>query len=419
MKSHQTKIFIIISAIALASLLAIQIVYLIKSAKIKEDLFNEKAIMALSKTVDELCADKQMCANIGNCCSSGDMSECKLNLGDAEIKRIDSLLKSNMAFYNFHIDYSFEMIKPNNKTDYVFAAKENNSNTFKKKLEEVVSKNGVELKLIFPDKKQFILAEMGPLFISSVALILILLLFFWQTVRSLLKEKMIAQHTTDFLNNMTHEFKTPLTNISLASKMMVKEPNVSNKEKVNYYSNIISDENEKLRLQVEQVLGMTELERGEIPIVKTEINIHELLNNAAKSMQLQLGNKEGELNFKLDATKFILKGDKNHLLNTFCNLIDNAIKYAKEKPEIAISTSNNMNFITILVSDKGVGIEPNYRKKVFEKFFRVPTGDVHNVKGFGLGLAYVKKIIELHNGTIELESELNKGTTFKITLPLA
>ncbi|MGZ4077476.1 MAG: sensor histidine kinase, partial [Bacteroidia bacterium] len=322
MKSYRTKIFIIISALALASLLAIQVEYLFQSAKIKEDLFNEKANMVLSKTVDELCSDKQMCANLGTCCTSGNMTECKLNLGTAEIKRIDSLLKNNMAFYNFHIDYSFEMIKPN-KPEIIIPYQESKSNTFKKRLEEVVNENGLELKLVFPDKKQFIIAEMGPLFISSIALILIILFFFWRTVSSLIKEKMISQHTTDFLNNMTHEFKTPLTNISLAGKMLIKEPNISNKEKINYYSGIITDENEKLRLQVEQVLGMTELERGEIPILKTEVNIHELLTNAAKRMNLQLENKQGKLNLKLEAHNFILNGDKNHLLNAFSNLIDN------------------------------------------------------------------------------------------------
>lgn len=416
MKNVKTKLFIGISALALAILLIIQVEWIVNSANIKEELFNEKATMVLSKTVEALCADAEMCQRFGEC-RSLEGKECKLMLSRMEINRIDSLLKLNMASYNFHIDYSFELIKHYKK------ASENlnegsKKNIFRKRLEEVVNKKGLELKLVFPDKKQFIIAEMGSMFISSILLIVIILVFFWITIRSLWREKMISQHTTDFLNNMTHEFKTPLANISLASKMITKEPNITNTEKIKYYTTIILDENEKLRLQVEQVLSMAALERGEIPIVKTAINFGEILENAIKCMNIQLEAKEGTLKLNLKAEQLNMLGDKNHLMNTICNLIDNAIKYAKDKPEIEISTANKENTIVVKIADKGIGINKNYLDKVFDKFFRVPTGDIHNVKGFGLGLAYVKRIIELHNGTIELESEVDKGSTFVITLPI-
>ncbi len=417
MRLNRTKIFIVVSAIALAILFFIQVEWIIQSAKIKEELFNEKASMVLSKTVEELCSDTQMCERFGECNESEGMKECKLMLSHVEIDRIDSLLKQNMAFYNFHIDYSFELIKPN-KAAFKDTNEVAKKNIFKKRLEEVVNKNGLELKLVFPDKKQFIIAEMGSMFISSILLIVIILIFFWITIRSLWREKVISQHTTDFLNNMTHEFKTPLANISLASKMITKEPTINNTEKIKYYTSIILDENEKLRLQVEQVLSMTALERGEIPIIKTEINFGDVIENAIKCMRIQLEAKEGSLKLNLKAERLQMLGDKNHLVNTICNLIDNAIKYAKEKPQIEISTINKENIIIIKISDKGIGINKNYLDKVFDKFFRVPTGDIHNVKGFGLGLAYVKRIIELHNGTIELESEVDQGSTFKISLPL-
>lgn len=417
MQLNKTKLFIGISTIALAILVFIQVEWIIQSAKIKEELFNEKATMVLSKTVEELCSDTEMCERFGECNSSEGMKECKLMLSHVEINRIDSLLKQNMTSYHFHIDYSFELIKPN-KAAVEDVSEDTKRNIFKKRLEEVVNKNGLELKLVFPDKKQFIIAEMGSMFISSILLIVIILIFFWITIRSLWKEKMISQHTTDFLNNMTHEFKTPLANISLASKMITKEPNISNAEKIKYYTSIILDENEKLLLQVEQVLSMTALERGEIPIVKAEINLGDVIENAVKCMRIQLEAKEGSLKLNLKAERLMIFGDKNHLVNTICNLIDNAIKYAKEKPEIEISTANKDNNIIIKISDNGIGINKNYLDKVFDKFFRVPTGDIHNVKGFGLGLAYVKRIIELHNGAIELESAVDQGSTFKITLPL-
>ncbi len=279
--------------------------------------------------------------------------------------------------------------------------------------------NDLELKLVFPGKEQFIRAEMGLPFISSVILILVVLIMSWRTILSLLKEKRISEHTTDFLNNMTHEFKTPLTNIALAGKMMTKDSNIGQEERVKHYSGIILEENEKLRLQVEQVLSMTALERGEIPLHKTELDFHQLIRDSIKCIGVQIENKQGSLNLELHACHALVRGDKTHLTNALCNLIDNAIKYSREKPELSVRTENEGQHLVVIVADKGIGIEKEYQKKVFDTFFRVPTGDVHDVKGFGLGLTYLKKIVELHGGTIGLRSETGKGTTFTITLPHA
>jgi two-component system phosphate regulon sensor histidine kinase PhoR len=417
MKKNRTYIFIAFSSVALTALLLMQINWLFQTAKVKEDLFNEKATMVLSRTAQELCADKETCMNMGNCCLANDSSECTLKLAKTETTKIDSLLKHFMEFYNFHIDYSFEVIHPESP---ITKQEETNwsNNVFKKRLEEVANKNGLELKLIFPAKKKFIIEEMGISFISSILLIFVVFVLFIQTIRSLIKEKKISEHTTDFLNNMTHEFKTPLTNIGLAGKMILKDANIKQEEKVRHYSGIIIDENEKLRLQVEQVLSMTALERGEIPLSKTELDFHVLVNDALKCISIQIENREGSLQSNLRAEHHVILGDKTHLTNAICNLIDNAVKYSKEKPIIKIETSNSAKQLLFKISDSGVGIDKEYQRKVFEKFFRVPTGNLHDVKGFGLGLAYVKKIIELHGGSIELTSEKDKGSTFSIALPI-
>ncbi|MBL7934992.1 MAG: HAMP domain-containing histidine kinase, partial [Bacteroidia bacterium] len=366
---------------------------------------------------DALLSDKKTCEALGIC------------VGKDEIHQIDSLLKHYMRFYDFHIEYSFEVVKPS-----LLPFKEINTSTanlspnqpacYQEGLEEEVNKHGWELKLNFPEKNQFIMAEMGIQFATSVVLIMLVLILFWRTTLSLLREKKISEHTTDFLNNMTHEFKTPLTNIALASKMMVKDSTIKQEDKIKHYSGIILEENEKLRLQVEQVLSMTALERGEIPIQKTELDFHQLIRDSVKCMNLQIENKQGQLSLNLNANRFVVMGDKTHLTNVICNLIDNAVKYSAEKPEISIETSNMEYDLAIAISDKGIGIEKEYQTKVFDKFFRVPTGDVHDVKGFGLGLAYIKKIIELHGGTIELMSDSDsngegKGTTFTLLLPYA
>ncbi len=413
MKQHRTKIFIVISSISLIILLVIQVNWILHTAKIKEDLFNEKANMVLSKTTEAIRSDEQACKEIGACAVENDEGVAA-KLGKNEIHKIDSLFNYYMKFYNFYIDYTFEVVKPkvksNNETGF-------SNHIFNKPLQNLAGNNGVELKLIFPEKKQFIMAEMGTLFITSVILILIVFVLFWRTILSLLKEKKIWEHTTDFLNNMTHEFKTPLTNIALASKMLMKDSTNKQPDKIKHYSEIILEENEKLNLQIEQVLSMTALERGEIPLQKMELDFHQLINDALKYIGIQIENQQGNIKLNLLAEIFVILGDKTHLTNTLCNLIDNAIKYAKEKPDITISTYNRGKFLVMEVSDNGIGIEKKYQKKVFDKFFRIPTGDIHNVKGFGLGLAYVKKIVEIHQGVIEIKSEPNKGTIFTISLP--
>lgn len=413
MKMNRTFLFVTISSIALFIVLIIQVNWIYQTAKIKEDLFNEKANMVLSRTTEALLSDKETCMKIGACIDNESDPGLVTKLGKDEVYKIDSLLNYYMKFYNFHIDYTFAVAKPGN------ISIENGMVNFvyNKTIEDDAIANGVELKLIFPEKRQFIIAEMGKLFITSVLLILIVLILFWRTVQSLLNEKKISEHTTDFLNNMTHEFKTPLTNIALAGKMILKDAAIREEDKIKHYSGIILEENEKLRLQVEQVLSMTALERGEIPVIKSELDFHQLIHDSLKYISIQIENKQGNIQLNLGADRFVVMGDRTHLTNALCNLIDNAVKYAREKPALSIQTLNSGQNLIVIVSDEGIGIEKEYHKKVFDKFFRVPTGDVHDVKGFGLGLSYIKKIIELHEGSIALQSEKGKGSTFTITIP--
>lgn len=408
-------LFVTISSIALLTVLIIQVNWIFETAKIKEELFNDKANMVLSRTIDVLRSDKETCLKIGACAGMDSASGSSVKLGRNEVHKIDSLLTYYMGFYNFQIGYSFVVAKPLSLAIVNESGFANYS--YNKPLEDMDTKSDIQLKLIIPAKKQFILAEMGTLFITSVILILIVLVLFWQSILLLMKEKKISEHTTDFLNNMTHEFKTPLTNIALAGKMILKDPAIKEADKIKHYSGIILEENEKLKLQVEQVLSMTALERGEIPFLKTELDFHLLITESLKHIRIQIENKQGTLKLNLDADRVVVLADKTHLTNAICNLIDNAIKYSNEKPEISVCTSNMGRNLIVVVSDEGIGIEKEYQKKVFDKFFRVPTGDVHDVKGFGLGLAYIKKIVELHGGTIALHSEKGKGATFTITLP--
>jgi len=411
MKLNRTYFIISISSIALFIVLLIQVTWMFETAKVKEALFNERVNLVLTKTAEALSSDKEALKNL------------HILVGKDEVHKIDSLFNHYMKFYNIHIDYFFKVqpkpIEEIDLTNYVYKDPQGSFNTCLTEAEMDAKQNmneRLELKLVFPKKEKFILAEMGMMFITSVILILLVLGISWRTIFSLMKEKKISEHTRDFLNNMTHEFKTPLTNISLAGKMILKESNINQSDKVKHYSGIILAENEKLRQEVEQVLNMTALEKGEIPLQKSNLDFHQLIRDSLKSISIQIENKKGVVTLELNAIEHVMNGDKPHLSNAICNLIDNALKYSGTEPQLTIQTSNVNQNIVFEISDQGIGIDKEYQQKVFEKFFRVPTHDIHDAKGFGIGLAYVKRIIELHGGTIELRSEKEKGSTFKITL---
>jgi two-component system phosphate regulon sensor histidine kinase PhoR len=400
MKSAGHYILISVSSLALIVVLAIQVQWILQSAKMKEELFNEKANMVVARTAEDLSADPQACQNL----ESGN--------NETGLKKTDSLVTSYMNFYNFNTNYTFKVTRP----EVSRTGNGDKGEVYSKVLDEAATQNGLELNLYLPGRREFIVSEMGPLFLTSVLLIMVVLILFWRTVLSLLKEKRLAIQTTAFLNNMTHEFKTPMTNIALAGKMILKENGSGSVEKIKNYSEIILAENDKLRFQVEQLLGMNALERGEQLMKKEKLDVHELLERATQQFRLQIEDRNGEVQLNLDAEYSFVRGDDHHLCSAFSNLIDNAIKYSKEAPAIVVETSNEAEYLVIKIKDKGIGIPDVHAKKIFEKFYRVPSGDLHDVKGFGLGLTYVEMIVAIHGGNIDMKSETGAGTTFIIKL---
>lgn len=272
----------------------------------------------------------------------------------------------------------------------------------------------------FPNKSNYIFQSMWVMLSATIAFILIILMSFGGSFYIIYRQKKLDELKTDFINNMTHEFKTPVATISLASQML-KNPKVhENKEKVLNYSNIIDEENKRLSGHIENVLQVARLDRGEYKLNQDPINLNDLLNDIADSLELRIQNENGELLRKLNAQKADIVGDTFHLTNALYNIFDNAIKYKKEEHlKITVSTQNNNKGVIVTIIDEGIGIAKDAQKRIFEKFYRVPTGNIHNVKGFGLGLSYVKVIVDAHNGEIKVDSEPNKGSKFEIFLPFA
>jgi len=231
------------------------------------------------------------------------------------------------------------------------------------------------------------------------------------------RQKQVSDMKSDFINNMTHEFKTPIATISLASEMLMKKTIQEDSSKTQRYARIIFDENTRLQNHVEQILSVSLLERGQFRLKKREVNMNEIIAEVVENFSLTVKERDGEIKTHYCANNFILYADKAHLTNVITNLLDNANKYSPEKPWIRIGTQNTENGLIITVEDRGIGISLENQQQIFKKLYRVPTGNIYNVKGFGIGLYYVKTIVEAHGGHINIKSELNKGSRFDVYLP--
>lgn len=238
------------------------------------------------------------------------------------------------------------------------------------------------------------------------------------SINYMMQQKKIADIKTDFINNMSHEFKTPLATISVATDSLANDKIASVPEKVKYYSQLIKQENLRMKKQVENVLNMSKLERNEVQLFLKETNVRSLIQKITQSFELIVHERGGRLIQNFEAKEYTFKIDEFHLSNMLVNLLDNANKYSPEAPEILVQTRNEGSFYVIEIKDKGMGMETGNKMKIFEKFFREETGNIHNVKGQGLGLSYVKKIVELHKGSIHVESTLGKGSCFTVKLPM-
>ncbi len=254
---------------------------------------------------------------------------------------------------------------------------------------------------------------------GSIVFVLFILFVFLYTVRALLNQKKLSEIKTDFINNMTHEFKTPLATISLAVDALRNEKVMNDREKLGYFSGIIKEENKRMNKHVETILQAALLEKNEFQIKQDEIHVHQLIQKTLDNFNLQLQDRNAEVEIKLNAKNDVISGDETHFGNLLNNLVDNAIKYSREKLCLRITTHSTHKTILIKIEDNGIGMAREAAKRIFEKFYRAPTGNVHNVKGFGLGMSYVKTVIDAHKGNIKVESALGKGTSFIIDVPLA
>lgn len=416
MKTNTIRLIIIFSALALIGLIITQTFWVTQAFEISQKNFEHRAHTALANAIDEIKRTRD----------NGPLANLPANPNVAVLqlitpKVLDSLLHKYVTFHNLDSIYEFAIIKSHNDSivyetnGFKFPGK--GKIVFKHCLSCIFDKEHYHVELIFPQLQKYLFLKVwGWLMLSGIFIIIIIFCFGF-IIFAVYQQKKVSEMKTDFINNMTHELKTPISTISLASEILVNSNAESSQEKIQRYAKIIYEENERMRSQVDQALRIAQLDKGEFEINKEETDVHELIQSAVNNLYLDHCTKPVEIVYQLNATNALIMADPLHLSNIIKNLIENAYKYSGENLKIEISTANFNGKIIISVKDNGIGISAEHQKYIFDKFYRVPTGDVHDVKGFGIGLYYVKIMTEAHSGKIEVRSDLGKGSRFDIYLP--
>ena len=336
---------------------------------------------------------------------------------DFDINFLNKMIMVNLSQMNLDLDYEFLIY--NNEENKIELSSAENPEILKSEFKINLFQNdlmdsNLDLYLYFPNQRQYIQeSNFFNIIISGVFLVVIGLCFYY-VILKVFDLKKLSETKNEFIDNMTHELKTPISTISLACEALL-DKEITNKDSKENYVKIINDENRRLGGQVEKVLSIAKTEKKNYEIDFDKLDIHKIINDSIKINQFKIEKREGKILQNLNAVNSVISGNYDHLLNVFNNLIENANKYSLDIPHIEISTENKNDKLIVIVSDRGIGIRKSNLDKIFDKFYREPQGNIHNVKGFGLGLSYVRNIVVKHNATIKVESQLNKGTKFEIS----
>lgn len=357
-----------------------------------------------------------------------------ISTDDQLLPELETIMKSElrqlMAENNLNIDFEMKGIV-DQKAGCLYYSKENQRMEPKSLSGDILNAENFmcvcgaghpdtaafDISLGYPNQLGSMLSITNPTFIVSSVFLLLIICSFGYTVLTIQRQRKLSELKNDFINNLTHEFKTPIFSISLASGLLRKSKAIRESAQLMKYTDLIDNEGKRLKSQVDKVLQMALVDSGNFKLEKKEIDIHSIIKKVAKNFDLILEGRNGALSMKLDAKKHVIFADETHLNNIVYNLLDNALKYSPDQPEIEVCTQDEKEGLCLVIRDNGIGMNKEVQKFIFDKFYRAGSGNIHNVKGFGLGLSYVKKVVEAHKGTISLESTKNSGSEFMIHLP--
>jgi two-component system phosphate regulon sensor histidine kinase PhoR len=422
-KQQKIKLIILITSLSLAGMLITQLFWVRKAYLTASMQFDHRANLALNEVIEDLRRKLESpgtsCSGITEFSYAGMHNKCILELIDTAY--LNKLLTKYIDYHRLDNRFEFGIIRTANdsvvySSDPALNFKQARD-VHKACLSCLCQQDIYHLALVFPGKSRFIFLDLSAWFSFSVLFLLVAILSFTYLVLTFIRQKKIAEIRDDFMNNMTHEFKTPISTISVASEVLLNAHPESSIGRISKYAQIIYDENQRMRLQVERVLQMAVMEKGEFHLNKTDVLMHELLRKTVHNLCLEHCTKPVHVKYHLLADPEVLHVDILHMTNIITNLLENAIKYSSDEPELEIRTSNSGNGMLLELIDNGIGMSADTIKHIFDKFYRVPTGNIHNVKGFGLGLYYVKTMVEAHNGTVTVSSELARGSKFTVFIP--
>jgi two-component system phosphate regulon sensor histidine kinase PhoR len=415
------RIVIILAAISIAGTIFTQIYWVRKAFDLRENQFYRDVNMALGSVAEKIYEINKTPSPANN-----PVSQLSTNYfvvlvnGSIDAGVLEYLLVSEFEKHNVKADFEYGIYDCAEQCmiggNYISPQKAKVSSNFPQTPR--LNKDGYYFAVQFPLLEANILSQMGIWTFSSVVM-LIVISFFTYTMFVILKQRRLSEVQKDFINNMTHEFKTPISTIAISTEVLKDPAIVKTPERLLNYATLIENENRRLKQQVDRVLQMAQLDKEDIGLKKETTDVHELIHTAVRNNTTAVQGRNGDIALNLEAKNSSAHIDALHFTNVLYNLIDNAIKYNREAPHIVISTKNINGSLSVSVSDNGIGISPDDQKKIFHKFYRVPTGNIHDVKGFGLGLHYVKHIVEMHHGRISVSSTVNTGSTFTIILPLS
>lgn len=336
-------------------------------------------------------------------------------------KEIEYTLNQTLAYTGIQTPYEYAIIKNGIVQDGTFKKSQKNdflkSNYKVRLFPDNIIRQDLQLSVIFPEKTNYVLGSMMWILGGSMLFSLFILATFALSLYFLIRQKKVSEMKSDFINNMTHEFKTPIATISLAADTITNSKVINDEASIRHFIGMIKKENSRMNKKVETILQIASLDKKEIEFKFENVSIHTLIEHALETIEIQVHQRNGKVILNLNAEDPFIYGDSDHLANLVNNLLDNAIKYSPELPEITVTTNNAEKGIILSVEDKGIGMTKAVQSKIFERFYRQSSGNVHDVKGFGLGLNYARSIIEAHKGTITVYSEPGKGSRFEIFLP--
>ena len=412
-------IIIILTSVSLVAALITQLFWVRDAWLLKEDHFNNSVKIALKSVVNQLMTSEEVyttgMANV-------DTNLCKEHINLFSVVNpgnLDSLLHEEFLSMEINEEFSYGVYR---SADKLFVMGKYNG-TLQQLIDSphwvsltcICQTESYLLTVYFPYQRSIILSQMIILPVMSGLFLMVLIFSFFFTIYTVLKQKKLSEMKTDFVNNMTHEFKTPISTISVSSEMLAKDAVVKYPDKVKKYAKIIFDENTRLKNQVERVLQIAIIDKEDYKLKFKEVDVHEIIRECMDNFNIQIIERNGNLKSNLEALQYMVTVDKEHFTNVINNLLDNANKYSPESPDIKINTINNSGKIEISIEDTGIGISKENQADVFKKFHRLQTGNIHNAKGFGIGLFYVKTMVGKMGGKIDIESEINKGSRFTVS----